>query len=141
MTEVQEKTMENPSLLSHVSLGTNDFERANRFYDAVLPTVGARRVAEYDGMVAYGRAFPEFWVQRPYDGKAAAVGNGTHIAFLARSRAEVDAFHAAAVAAGGVDDGAPGPRSEYSTAYYGCFIRDPDGHKIEAMFWDETAPG
>lgn len=141
MAETPQKTMENPSLLSHVSLGTNDFERATRFYDAVLPTVGARRVADHDGMAAWGHTFPEFWVQRPFDGKAAAVGNGTHIAFLAHSRAEVDAFHAAAVEAGGVDDGPPGPRTDYSPAYYGCFIRDPDGHKIEAMFWDETATG
>lgn len=138
MTEAQN---ENPSLLSHVSLGTNDFERATRFYDATLKSVGARRVVDEPGAVAYGRAFPEFWVQRPFDGKAAAVGNGTHVAFLAHSRAEVDAFHAAAIAAGGVDEGAPGPRREYSAAYYGCFVRDPDGHKIEAMFWDEAAAG
>ncbi|HEY4545785.1 MAG TPA: VOC family protein [Pedomonas sp.] len=138
MAEVQNG---NPSLLSHVSLGTNDFERATRFYDATLKSVGARRVVDEPGAVAYGRAFPEFWVQRPYDGKAAAVGNGTHVAFLAHSRAEVDAFHAAAIAAGGMDEGAPGPRREYSAAYYGCFVRDPDGHKIEAMFWDEAATG
>jgi len=139
MAESQEAAMENPSLLSHVSLGTNDFERATRFYDAVLTTIGAKRVMEHGEAVAYGRAFPEFWVQRPYDGKAAAVGNGTHVAFLAHSRADVDAFHAAAIKAGGVDDGAPGLRPQYSPAYYGCFVRDPDGHKVEAMFWDETA--
>lgn len=141
MTDAQNDGVvtENPSLLSHISLGTNDFERATRFYDAVLATVGAKRIADHDGAVAYGRVYPEFWVQRPFDGKQAAVGNGTHVAFLAHSRADVDAFHAAALAAGATDDGAPGPRSDYSAAYYGCFVRDPDGHKIEAMFWDESA--
>ena len=134
----QAASMKNPSLLSHVSLGTNDFERSMRFYDAVLTPLGARRIVKEPGAVAYGRAFPEFWVQSPLDGKTAGVGNGTHVAFLASSRADVDAFYAAALAAGGIDDGAPGQRADYSPAYYGCFIRDPDGHKIEAMFWDEA---
>lgn len=130
--------MENeiPSILSHVSVGTNDFDRALRFYDEVLPTLGARRVMEHDGAVAYGKAFPEFWVQRPIDGRPAAPGNGTHFGFLAESKAAVDAFYAAALAAGGTGDGAPGPRPAYGEPYYGCFVRDPDGHKIEAAFWD-----
>lgn len=130
---------ENPSILAHVSVGTNDFDRAVHFYDAVMATIGAKRVLEYPGAAAYGRAAPEFWVQTPYDGKTAATGNGTHFAFRASSHAEVDAFHAAALAAGGTDDGAPGPRPLYSAAYYGCFVRDLDGHKIEAMFWDDSA--
>lgn len=139
MAEKIEAPMENPSLLSHVSLGTNDFERAVRFYEATLKAIGACRIMEEPGGVAFGRVFPEFWVQRPYDGKTASVGNGTHVAFLAHSRAQVDAFYTAALEAGGVDDGAPGQRPHYSPAYYGCFVRDPDGHKVEAMFWDETA--
>ena len=61
--------------------------------------------------------------------------NGTHSAFFAQSRAEVDAFYAAALAAGAQDDGAPGPRPHYGKEYYGCFVRDLDGHKIEAMAW------
>ena len=125
-----------PSILSHVSIGTNDFDRAVAFYDNVLPTLGIRRVMEYPGAVAYGKEFPEFWVQEPIDGQAASTGNGTHFGFLALSREAVDAFHAAALAAGGVDDGAPGPRPLYGDPYYGCFIRDLDGHKIEATFWD-----
>lgn len=125
-----------PSLMSHVSIGTDDFERATRFYDAVLATLGCKRVMEHPGAVAYGRLYPEFWVQTPLDGAPATQGNGTHFGFLARSRAEVDAFHRAALAAGGVDDGAPGPRPHYGAPYYGGFVRDPDGHKIEACFWD-----
>ena len=130
-------TTEVPSILSHVSIGTNDFERATRFYDAVLATLGVRRVMEHEGAVAYGKMFPEFWVQRPIDGRPAEVGNGTHIGFIAASKAEVDAFFDAALAAGATDDGLPGPRPHYGEPYYGCFVRDLDGHKIEAAFWDE----
>lgn len=124
------------SIISHVSIGTNDLARSAKFYDATLSALGCRRVMQHPGAIAWGREFPEFWVQAPYDGGRASVGNGTHIGFLARNRAEVDAFHAAALAAGAVDDGAPGPRPDYGEPYYGCFVRDPDGHKIEASFWD-----
>lgn len=125
-----------PSITSHVSLGTNDFERAVAFYDQVMPTIGARKLENFPGAAAYGKAFPEFWIQTPIDGQPASVGNGTHIAFIAPSQEAVHAFHAAAIAAGGTDDGAPGPRPHYGEAYYGCFVRDLDGHKIEATFWD-----
>ncbi len=77
-------------------------------------------------------------MQGPIDGAPATVGNGTHLAFFATSREAVDAFHAAALEAGATDDGAPGPRPEYGAPYYGCFVRDPDGHKIEATFWDHA---
>ncbi len=125
-----------PSILSHVSIGTNDFERAVAFYDRVMPTLGCRKVEDFPGAVAYGKRFPEFWVQTPLDDAPASVGNGAHVGFIAPSREAVDAFHREALAAGGADDGAPGPRPDYGPAYYGGFIRDPDGHKIEATFWD-----
>ena len=127
---------ENPSILNHVSLGTRDIERASAFYDAVLKTVGARRIMEHPGAIAYGKVFPEFWIQYPYDGGEAETANGVHMAFTAANKAEVDAFHAAALAAGGKDDGAPGPRPEYGEPYYGAYVRDLDGHKIEATYWD-----
>ena len=127
---------DNPSILSHVSVGTNDLERALQFYDAVLPAIGCSRVMEHAGGVAFGKAYPEFWVQTPADGHAASVGNGYHVGFFADSRETVDEFHRRAIAAGGADEGAPGPRPEYGAPYYGCFVRDPDGHKIEAAFWD-----
>ncbi len=126
----------NPSILSHISIGTSDFDRSTRFYDAVLATLGCRRIMEHPAAVAYGRAYPEFWVQLPIDGKPASIGNGTHFGFVADSKAQVDSFYAACLAAGATDEGAPGPRSEYGAPYYGCFLRDPDGHKIEAAFWD-----
>ena len=127
---------DNPSILSHVSIGTNDFARAVAFYDKVLPTLGCKRIMEHPGAVAYGKQFPEFWVQTPINGRPASLGNGLHIGFVARTKSEVRSFSEAALKAGGVDDGAPGPRPDYGEPYYGCFVRDPDGHKIEATFWD-----
>lgn len=131
----------NPSCLSHVSIGTNQFDRAVAFYERVMPLLGIRRIMEHPGAVAYGRAYPEFWVQAPFDGATATIGNGTHVGFMAESREAVNAFHAAAIAAGGRDEGAPGPRPHYGAEYYGCFVRDLDGHKIEAMFWDGGVAG
>lgn len=127
---------DNPSVLSHVSIGVNDYKAALAFYDSVLGSIGIGMIMEHEDARAYGKAFPEFWVQSPIDGKTAAPGNGTHIAFFANSKEEVDAFHAAGLAAGGTCDGAPGPREEYGAPYYGAFLRDPEGHKIEATFWD-----
>lgn len=124
------------SIMSHVSVGTNDFPRAKAFYDAVLGALGVGVVMEHPGAAAYGRAFPEFWLQVPHDGGKAVVGNGSHFGFLAMSKAQVDAFYAKAVEMGGQGDGAPGPREHYGPQYYGAFVRDLDGHKIEAMFWD-----
>ena len=128
---------QNPSVLSHVSIGVNDYEKACAFYDAVLPALGIGLVMEVEEGRAYGRAYSEFWVQRPLDGAPASVGNGAHVSFFATSKAQVEAFHREGVAAGATDDGAPGPRPEYGEPYYGAFLRDPDGHKIEATFWDQ----
>ena len=126
------------SLTSHLSLGTNRFEEAVAFYDAVLQPLGCARILEHPGTVAWGRAFPEFWITRPLNGEPASVGNGTHIAFQAADRESVQAFWDAALAAGAQPDGAPGPREEYGKPYFGCFVRDLDGHKIEATFWDQS---
>lgn len=134
----------NPSILSHVSLGTNQFEKAVAFYDQVLGALGIGRfldLSEEFPAVAYGRAYPEFWIQAPHDRKPAEVANGVHVAFYAATTDEVDAFYRAALAAGATDDGAPGKRPHYGEQYYGCFVRDLDGHKIEAMAWLEPAQG
>jgi catechol 2,3-dioxygenase-like lactoylglutathione lyase family enzyme len=128
---------ENPSIISHISIGTNNFERAVEFYDNVLSTLGCKQIMQHPGAVAYGREFPEFWVQTPINGHVATIGNGSHIGFVANSKEQVHEFHAAALKSGGTDDGAPGPRPDYGEAYYGCFIRDLDGNKIEATFWHE----
>jgi catechol 2,3-dioxygenase-like lactoylglutathione lyase family enzyme len=129
---------ENPSIMHHISIGTNDFDRATAFYDQVMAAIGAKRVFEFPGAVAYGQEFPELWVQTPIDGATASCGNGSHFAFIAPSRDAVQAFYDAALAAGGTSDGEPGPRPDYGTDYFGCFIRDPDGHKIEAAVVPDT---
>ena len=128
---------ENPSIISHISIGTNNFDRAVAFYDRVLSTLGCKQIMKYPGAVAYGKEFPEFWVQTPFDGKPATVGNGSHVGFIANTKEEVHTFHEVALSEGGNDDGAPGPRPDYGEAYYGCFIRDLDGNKIEATYWNE----
>lgn len=133
---------ESPSIISHVSIGTNDFDRAVAFYDAVLLPLGCKRIMEHPGAIAYGKMFPEFWVQVPYDDQTASVGNGTHIGFIAPTKDAVHAFYEAAITAGATGEGPPGPRPDYGEPYYGCFVRDLDGHKIEASYWDmalETA--
>ncbi len=128
-------TQASQSILSHLSVGTRDFGRAVVFYDAALAALGVGRVMSHgDSAIGYGHGFPEFWVHAPIDGRPATAGNGMHVCFAARSRAEVDAFHAAALRAGGTDDGRPGLRPEYGARYYACFVRDPDGNKLEALF-------
>jgi catechol 2,3-dioxygenase-like lactoylglutathione lyase family enzyme len=120
-------------MIHHVSLGTNNVARSKRFYDAVLPIIGLTLMAEEEGGLGYGSGTFHFSVQIPIDGKPATVGNGTHIAFAAEDRSMVDRFYAAALTHGGSGDGAPGLRPAYDANYYGAFVRDPDGHKIEAV--------
>lgn len=138
--DVNNPAQEVPPALSHVSLGTSQYQAAVGFYDKVLATLGIQRVFEESSVMAcaYGRQFPEFWVQAPFDRQPPSVGNGSHVAFLALNTESVDAFYKAAIQAGATDDGEPGARPQYSDAYYGCFVRDLDGHKIEAMFWDAS---
>ncbi|WP_193184206.1 VOC family protein [Nisaea sediminum] len=121
-------------MLSHVTLGSNDLDRAAAFYDAVLATLGIARFFRDELHAGYGDTKgDQTWVMRPFDGKPATVGNGTHIAFLASDRASVDAFHAAAIAHGGSDEGAPGLRPHYHRNYYAAYVRDPDGNKLQAV--------
>lgn len=82
----------NPSCISHLSIGTNDFPRARAFYDAVMAALGCKVILEYPGAVAYGKLYPEFWVQAPIDGRPASVGNGSHVGLFADSKAQVDAL-------------------------------------------------
>ena len=118
-------------LLCHVSLGVDDLEAAGRFYDAFLGAIGAKRIYAFDAAIAWGRQWPEFWVSRPIDGAPAGAGNGTHVAFMCESPEQVRAAYDAGIAAGGHDDGAPGPRTEYGEGYYAAFLRDPFGNKVE----------
>lgn len=120
-------------MIHHVSVGSNDIAAARRFYEAVLPIVGLTLMADSDRALDYGSGHFQFSVETPVDGQPATVGNGSHVAFGVEDRGMVDRFHAAALAHGGTSDGEPGVRSEYDDHYYGAFVRDPDGNKIEAM--------
>jgi catechol 2,3-dioxygenase-like lactoylglutathione lyase family enzyme len=119
----------------YITLGTNDLDRATRFYDPVMATLGLIRAcsdASEIGYAAPGDAHSRLYINRPYDGQPATVGNGSMPALMADSRAAVDAFHQAALAHGGSDEGAPGLRP-YGTAFYACYVRDPDGNKLSAV--------
>ena len=117
-------------MLDHVTIGVTDIERSMAFYDRALQPLGiARLYAESGTFAGYGvgrKAF--FWI-----GLRERVTTGSHIAFTAADRAAVDAFHAAALAAGGRDNGPPGLRPQYHADYYGAFVLDPDGHNLEAV--------
>lgn len=123
-------------MIHHISLGVADIARSASFYDAVLAELGIGRLFEEgDHLVAYGReGEPQFVVNLPLDqSRPVAANNGGHVCFQAPARAHVDAFHAAALSAGGKDAGAPGFRPEYRPDYYAAFAFDPDGHKVEAV--------
>jgi catechol 2,3-dioxygenase-like lactoylglutathione lyase family enzyme len=123
-------------MLDHISIPVRDFERAASFYDTVLATIGLKRTKERPGAIGYGIEIglpPEFWILEQNDHSAARSGIGLHISFRVKSREEVQAFHAAALAQGGRDAGAPGVRPQYTAGFYGAFAYDLEGFKIEAV--------
>ncbi|CAN7722427.1 VOC family protein [Rhizobium sp. LjRoot258] len=118
-------------LPSHSTVGTNDLDAASAFYDKLLSVFGIGRVLVQPGRaVYYGRKTLEFGVIKPFDGQPATVGNGGMVAFEARSRAQVKEVHAAALALGGQDEGAPGPRGENGADPYCAYFRDTEGSKF-----------
>jgi catechol 2,3-dioxygenase-like lactoylglutathione lyase family enzyme len=120
------------AIFTHVTVGTNDLTKARSFYDAVLTPLGYKRLKDLgDNGSIWGESAPEFFVLRPANGQAATHANGGTISFVAPNRAAVTAFHKAALAAGGRDEGAVGPRGWAPNAYAG-YARDLDGNKIAA---------
>lgn len=122
-------------MLLYVTVGTNDLDRAGAFYDPVLATLGYRRQRQDATEIGYGADDDvrcRFWVVEPYNRQPATFGNGTTIALVARTRAAVDAFHAAVLDHGGTDEGAPGLRP-FHPNFYAAFARDPDGNKLSAV--------
>ncbi len=118
------------AIFTHVCVGTNDLSRSRRFYDAALAPLGIGNLGPFgDSAILYGAQGPEFLVMKPRDGKPATHANGGTIGFAAATRAAVHAFHSAALANGGTDEGAPGPRTFTPTAY-AAYVRDPDGNKL-----------
>ena len=127
--------MEEP-MLDHVSIPVADLERAARFYDAVLATLGLGRRKERPGAIGYGpktRAAPVFWILAGVNDGSATPGIGLHVSFQAPDRPSVDRFHETALRCGGKDAGKPGLRPQYTMPFYGAFVLDPEGFKIEAV--------
>ncbi len=117
-------------MFDHVGLNIRDYPASRAFYERALEPLGYGVVMEFPHACAFGGSDgkPSFWVvqREPY-------GTGTHVAFAAPDRATVDAFHEAALSAGGIDNGAPGIREDYHPHYYGAFVHDPDGNNVEAV--------
>jgi len=122
-------------MIDHVSLSVSDFARSHAFYDAALAPLGmaVRMGGGGQPYAGYGKDRPVFWIAQ-----GGSASGPTHVAFTAPTPAEVDAFHTAALTAGGKDNGAPGIRAQYAPTYYGAFVLDPDGNNIEAVC---QAPG
>ncbi len=122
-------------MLSHVGIEVDDLGRSRAFYEGALAPLEIEVVMEFEGAIGFGKATergpnPFFWL----NARGRPAVSGAHVCFGARTSELVDAFHAAALAAGGIDNGAPGPRPQYHPGYYGAFVLDPDGNNIEAVY-------
>jgi catechol 2,3-dioxygenase-like lactoylglutathione lyase family enzyme len=124
-------------IVDHVTIGVNDLERSIAFYERALAPLGFEPLgswSEEGNEMSFGAGrLNDFAISRSYPADSPC-----HVAFAAEDRDQVDAFHAAAIAAGGRDNGAPGYRPEYSAGYYGAFVLDPDGHNVEAVWHDRA---
>ena len=130
-------------MIDHISISVSDLKKAEPFYAATLAPLGLAKLREWpDAAIGFGKKYPEFWINRRDALARVADDSGVHICLRATDTAAVDAFHAAALAAGGTSDGAPGLRPHYYAGYYAAFIRDPDGNRIEAVtFLRDAAVG
>jgi len=120
-------------MIDHVSVAVRDLAVSARFYEAVLATLGFAKLDARPATIGFGKAYPEFWINLRGELTPVAAGSGAHVCFRARTTEVVDAFHSAALAAGGADDGKPGLRPQHGDGYYAAFVRDPDGNRIEAV--------
>ena len=119
-------------MIGYVTVGTNDLERSAKFYDAIAVEMGTARMMEFDSFIAWGTAGGGAGIAatKPHDGNAASVGNGVMVAFEAKDNDQVQRLYDIALANGGSDEGAPGPRGE---GFYAGYFRDPDGNKLNAF--------
>jgi catechol 2,3-dioxygenase-like lactoylglutathione lyase family enzyme len=120
-------------MIDHVSVPVRDLAAAGAFYAALLAPLGYARLVERAATIGFGKKYPELWLNLRADMIPASANPGVHVALRAASEEAVRGFHAAALAAGGTCDGEPGPRQAAMTTYFGAFIRDPDGNKLEAL--------
>ena len=127
-------------MIDHISIAVRDLKNAEAFYTALLAPLGLTKLREWpDAAIGFGKKYPEFWINKRAAMDRVAPDSGLHICLRAPDAAAVDAFHAAALNAGGASDGAPGLRPEYHGGYYAAFIRDPDGNRIEAVTFLKSA--
>jgi catechol 2,3-dioxygenase-like lactoylglutathione lyase family enzyme len=120
-------------VIDHVSVEVADLERSSRFYQSALLPLGLSRLVTRPATIGFGKSYPEFWINLRAGMAQVEPGSGVHICLRAKSTAEVDAFHSAALNAGGRYDGAPGLRPHDRVRYYAAFVIDPDGNRIEAV--------
>ena len=120
-------------MIDHVSIAVRDLDRAARFYQAVLGAIGYEKLVVRPRTVGFGKTYPELWLNLRARMTPIDADSGGHAALRVRTTELVDAFHAAALAAGGTSDGVPGLRPQHGEGYYAAFIRDPDGNRIEAV--------
>src|SRR4051794_15945036 len=120
-------------MLDHVSVGVSDLERSAAFYERALAPLGLTRLVTRPATVGFGKSYPELWINLRAGMARLSPGSGVHLGLRARTVAEIDAFHAAALAAGGVSESAPSVRPHDRVRYYATFIADPDGNRIEAV--------
>ena len=119
-------------MIGYVTIGTNDFPRAAKFYDSLFAEMGAKRTMEFDTFIVWGTGRgPGVALTKPYDGKTATIGNGMMVALAAKSKEQVDAIYKKALALGATDEGKPGPRGD---GFYAGYFRDLDGNKLNAFF-------
>jgi catechol 2,3-dioxygenase-like lactoylglutathione lyase family enzyme len=126
-------------MIDHVSVAVSDLERSARFYEMALGPLGVSRLVTRPGTIGLGKSYPEFWINHRADMAKVPPGSGAHVCLRAKSADEVDAFHAAALEAGGLSDGAPGLRPHDRVRYYAAFVIDPDGNRIEAVTFPPDA--
>jgi catechol 2,3-dioxygenase-like lactoylglutathione lyase family enzyme len=127
-------------LIDHVSIAVRDLDRSAAFYEAVLSRIGYAKLEVRAKTVGFGKRYPEFWLNARPEIYAVPHDGGVHVCLRAPTAAAVEAFHAAALAAGGASDGAPGLRPHHGEGYYAAFIRDLDGNRIEAVTFLAHAP-
>ena len=135
-------------MIAYVTVGADDLAQAQRFYDAFLPALGYR-LEKVHGDLSYipqmppgqSVALPDLYVKAPFDGQSASTGNGSMVAFEARRQSQVRDLHAATLATGGTDDGAPGFRDSYGADFYVGYLRDPQGNKIALFSCNPDEPG
>ena len=125
-------------MIDHVSIAVRDLDKAARFYQAVLGAIGYEKLEVRPHTVGFGKTYPEFWINLRATMGPIAGDCGAHVGLRVRTSGLVDAFHAAALAAGGSSDGEPGQRPQHGAGYYAAFIRDPDGNRIEAVTFLKT---